>query len=158
MKLRPLQESDLEKLVEEIGNINVAKYLVHVPFPYSIDDARDYYERSKGKEFRFNLILDGQLIGGIGLNQKEDDLYEVGYWVGESHWGKGYATEAVKGILNYLKENKPNVKVMSQYIVENAASGRVLEKCGFKVSGEGEVYIKSLDKNFKTITLILDEF
>ena len=158
LEIRPLQESDLEKLVEEIGNMNIAKYLVHVPFPYSIDDARDYYERSKGKEFRLNLILDGQLIGGIGLNQKEDDLYEVGYWVGERHWGKGYATESVKGILNYLKENKPNVKVMSQYIVENAASGRVLKKCGFKVSGEGEVYIKSLDQNFKTITLILDEF
>ena len=47
---------------------------------------------------------------------------------------------------------------MSQYIKENVASGRVLEKCGFKVSGEGEVYIKFLDKNFKTITLILDEF
>ena len=54
--------------------------------PYSIDDSRDYYERSKGKEFRLNLILDGQLIGGIGLNQKEDDLDEVGYWVGESHF------------------------------------------------------------------------
>ena len=72
-----------------------------------------------------NLILDGPINWWYwGRNQKEDDLYEVGYWVGESHWGNGYATEAVKGILNYLKENKPNVKVMSQFIKENTASGR----------------------------------
>ena len=36
LELRPLQESDLEILVEEIGNMNISKYLVHVPFPYSL--------------------------------------------------------------------------------------------------------------------------
>ena len=65
---------------------------------------------------------------------------EVGYTLAKEHWGKGYATEATEGLMEYAKKNL-SVHEMVAYTDEtNVASNRVLEKCGFQRKGIERVY------------------
>ena len=70
----------------------------------------------------------------------------MGYWLGEDFWGYGYATEAAKGLLNYIFENEENPKITAGYLKGNTASANVLSKIGFKKTGEVETYVLSLKK------------
>ncbi len=57
---------------------------------------------------------------------------EVGYWIGKEYWGKGSATKALAEFLSYVK-----IRPLYAHVAKhNAASLRVLQKCGFTVSGE----------------------
>jgi len=60
---------------------------------------------------------------------------EIAYWVGESYWGNGYATEAAKGILEFAFIEKNYHKVFARYFNSNSASGKVIEKIGMKKEG-----------------------
>ena len=156
LEIKPLRESDLDKLVLEINNINIAKYVVHIPHPYTLDDAKNYFNRSKGNELRQNIYLDNSLIGAIGLNKKDENAFEVGYWIGEKYWGNGYASEALHGMIEHLKKHYPEIKYLkADYIHGNIGSGKVLQKCGFKMIGKSEVYILSLDESFPTTLVSL---
>jgi RimJ/RimL family protein N-acetyltransferase len=61
---------------------------------------------------------------------------EVSYWIGRQYWGKGIATRALTLLLEELKERPLFARVAE----DNAGSKRVLEKCGFIVSGRDEGY------------------
>ena len=73
----------------------------------------------------------GQNIGYVQLCQIDDGSWEIGYHIAKQFSGQGYATEAVKDFLPAMAE-KLNIKeVYGICLVENLASIRVLEKCGF---------------------------
>jgi RimJ/RimL family protein N-acetyltransferase len=57
---------------------------------------------------------------------------EVGYWIGREFWGRGIATLALAGFLR-LEERRP---LHARVVRHNVASIKVLEKCGFRVTGE----------------------
>ena len=157
LEVKPLDEKDLPKLVDEINNFDIAKYVVHVPHPYTMNDAENYYKRSIGNQFRKSIYYQGNLIGAIGLNPKEEGIIEVGYWIGANHWRQGFATEALKGMVNHININFPEIKkIVANYVHGNSGSEKVLKSCGFKVVGEGEVYMLSQDKNLKTTFVELD--
>lgn len=60
---------------------------------------------------------------------------EVAYWIGEPYWGRGYATEAAKAILQFAFEEKKLHKVFARYFSTNIASGRVMKKIGMEQEG-----------------------
>ena len=68
----------------------------------------------------------------------EDGKWEIGYHVAKAYTGKGCATEAVTAFLPVMAERVGVSEVYGIRLQENAASGRVLEKCGFTVLFEGE--------------------
>ena len=72
----------------------------------------------------------GQLIIG-----PQGDYYWVGYIIHQDYRGKGYATEAVKLIIDYLFETKDIVRIQAECNPENYASVQVLEKAGFTYEG-----------------------
>ena len=59
--------------------------------------------------------------------------WEIGYHIAEKYTGKGYATEAVRLFLEYLKQNNKVKEVYGIALASNIASRRVLEKNGFKL-------------------------
>ena len=73
------------------------------------------------------------MIGCMGAHQKEGDAFEVGYWFGRPFWGRGFATEALKG---FTFEARKLGQLQAGHFVDNPASGRVLEKSGFAYTGE----------------------
>jgi RimJ/RimL family protein N-acetyltransferase len=80
------------------------------------------------------ILLDGQVVGNIVCWDGTDGR-EVGYWIGREFWGRGIATRALTLLLNEI-ERRPLYAHVARH---NAASRRVLEKCGFLVAGAAGV-------------------
>ena len=81
---------------------------------------------------------DGSHIGNLSFRGvPEDGIVELGYGIAEEYRGLGYATEAVETILAWAFDQPGVSKVIAETAPDNAASRRVLEKCGFLPAGEG---------------------
>ena len=69
-------------------------------------------------------------FGKSNIEIGENDA-EVGYWIGKPHWNKGYCTEALQAMIHYCYEKKNFQTIWADFFIDNPASGRVMEKCGF---------------------------
>jgi RimJ/RimL family protein N-acetyltransferase len=76
----------------------------------------------------------------------------VGYWLGREFWGKGIATRALEEFLQEIK-TRPLYAHVAKH---NIGSRRVLEKCGFAVSGEDRFFSTFFGQNIEEYILILD--
>ena len=89
----------------------------------------------------FAVTLNDEAIGSIGLDFKDPaDIYvrtaELGYWIGEEHWGKGIMSRLLPPFIEWAWETFGIlVRISSETYESNAASGKVLEKAGFKFEG-----------------------
>ena len=72
------------------------------------------------------IVVDGQVAGNIGSWLSEGKR-DVGYWIDRAWWGRGVATEALAAFLR-LERTRPLHAGVAKH---NAASIRVLQKCGF---------------------------
>ena len=79
--------------------------------------------------FAIRLKETGRLIGIILYFDEKDGGCEIGYGLGSEHWGRGYATEAVRRFLDFLFEEKGFDTVRASFFREIEASRRVMEKC-----------------------------
>ena len=113
----------------------------HSSVKASADALRDFLIN----EYTWAVILKetGKVIGAIGYHPYgqnvipigENDI-EVGYWIGREYWNQGYCTEALNELLRYCRTViKPNA-IWGDHFIDNPASGRVMEKCGFSDIGE----------------------
>ena len=113
--------------------------LATAPWPYAIDNAVAYLGRARKAGEADLLIFQRtlgapRLIGGIGLAARGNDL-ELGYWIVPSHWGLGFATEAGQAVVAMARETLRIDRLVSGHFIDNPASGRVLDKLGFTVTG-----------------------
>ena len=77
---------------------------------------------------------DGKLIGGIGLRIRAFKA-DLGYVIGRSYWGNGYATEALRTVVQWALRQPQIFRVWAVCDIENVASARVMEKCGMMKEG-----------------------
>jgi len=140
--LRPPHEDDIPDMVELAGNRKVAEMLARMPHPYGQREARSFIravaEGQAGTAYALTLADSGAFIGGAGLNPKEQGL-ELGYWVGEPHWGKGYATEAAHALIDLAFRATSIDRLHASCRVQNEGSRRVIHKCGFQYAGQGMI-------------------
>jgi len=142
LTLRNFIDRDLEPFLTYRNDSDVAKYQGWgIPYP-----------REKGKAFilsmkdRVALKQDGwiqfavalkdtdELIGDLGCYIKKDDIRQarIGFTLASKHWRRGYITEIVPHLLDYLFEDMDIHRVVADCDVENIASYRTLEKLGFR--------------------------
>ena len=152
---KPKSKQDIISIVSQIGDWEVVKWLARVPYPYTYNDCEDYLKISNNNELALNIFLDNQLIGGVGLDLHNDNYYELGYWLGKAYWGKGYATESSKYLLEYAVEKLISPKIKSDHFINNIASANVLKKLGFKEVGIEKIYSNSNKKEMDMMLLIL---
>jgi len=81
------------------------------------------------------VVYDGQVAGSVS-SFEDDGQLEVTYWLGREFWGKGIATRALAALLDY-QTTRP---IYARVAKDNAASLRVLRKCGFVITGEDKGY------------------
>ena len=74
-------------------------------------------------------------IGMVGVNWREPEAPELGYWLGVEYWGQGFATEAARAVIDFAFEEFDIEHLMSGARVANPNSRNILEKCGFQWSG-----------------------
>ncbi len=137
IEFRPWQRGDEDSLTANANNYNIWKNVRNrMPFPYTLSDARNWisYNQYMSPVTHFAIIVDGQAVGAVGFELKED-IYcknaEVGYWLGESFWGKGIATEALQWAVHHIFSNFDIHRIYACVFSNNISSRRVLEKAGF---------------------------
>jgi len=141
LNLRTLKESDLPALTKLLNNRTIWMNLRDVvPFPYTLEDAQDWYKFVTTNKHNLCLIIevDDHICGIISLEFKPDvyrKAAEIGYWLGEVAWGKGIATEAVRQLTFYAFEQYDLHRIEARVFGWNPASKRVLEKVGYKHEG-----------------------
>ena len=79
-----------------------------------------------------NTVLFWGEVAGNVVSFAPSGEREVGYWIGRQYWGKGVATRALEAFLG-LERRRPLYAHVARH---NAASIRVLENCGFRITGE----------------------
>ena len=89
--------------------------------------------------YRFAIVLkDTDELIGTGLIYFEEEVngWEIGYNLGKKYWGKGYTTEAMNRIISFAKEELGITEIVGRYAKENPASGKVMDKLGFRFEKE----------------------
>ena len=104
--------------------------------PTRIEDAEQFIAAVNKREGEacFVITLEGAPIGVCSVDLREDGP-EIGYWLGVPYWGRGYATEAVRALIDHAFGDLEHEALISGARVSNPASRRVLEKCGFQWTG-----------------------
>ena len=111
------------------------------PYPYNESDAERWIALNHATltaPQNFAIELDGEAIGGVGFDRHKDvfsGTAEIGYWLGEAHWGRGIGTAAAIFITDYAFGTYPLERVQAGVFAGNRASARVLEKAGFTLEG-----------------------
>lgn len=151
--LRPAWPEDAAELTRAIGQEQVVRMLARAPWPYHEDDARKWIAAPRDP-YLPNLLITlpedgGRIIGCIGLDEEAERI-EVGYWIAPAHWGHGYATEALTGLLA-LARLAGHQRIFSRHASDNPASGRVLRKAGFRPTGRARPF-RSLGRDTARLT------
>ena len=142
--LRRWRESDAETLYRYASDPEVGPRAGWPPHG-SVDESREIIRtlfRGDGM-WAVEWKATGEAIGCVGYLPATasnlriaDDQCEVGYWIARPFWGKGICTEAMRLVVDYCFRVKGFAVLWGDYFPENPASGRVMEKCGFRDTGE----------------------
>ena len=140
-QIRDYEPGDAPSLAENANNPNVAQFLREIfPSPYPVETAEWWVSEGwkGGKGFNQAIVVDEQCIGGIGVSFFEaEQRYnaELGYWIGETYWGKGIVSEAINQFTQDVFAHFDVRRLFSLVAPENIGSIKVLEKCGFVREG-----------------------
>ncbi len=137
ISLRPFLITDSKSLAKHANNRLIWQNLRdRFPFPYSEIDANHFIQAVStiSPITEFAIDVNGEAIGAAGLLLK-DDIYkgngEIGYWIGQDYWGKGFGTWVVKELTRIAFNEFKLRRVYAKVFENNIASVRILEKNGF---------------------------
>ena len=105
--------------------------------------------RRRSRNGRLDGILkrEPRLVGGIGLADLDDgpaEQAELGYWIARADWGRGYATEAARAVLDLAFHGLRLRRIEAGHFIDNTSSQRVLAKLGFAAKGSRMLYRSGL--------------
>jgi RimJ/RimL family protein N-acetyltransferase len=136
--------TDAPAIATLVNDRNVSGMTGMIPHPYGLADAEAWISRAQGGDWDrdANWVIEHQnfgVVGGIGFKGGgAQDRPEIGYWLGRPFWNRGYATEAVRGALKWVKRDWRRNVVVAGHFADNPASGQVLCKAGFLYTGDVE--------------------
>jgi [ribosomal protein S5]-alanine N-acetyltransferase len=142
--LRPWHISDLESLVHNANNKNIARFMTNqFVHPYTIECGQNFidFATSENNSRIFCIDINGEAVGGIGLHRKIDIMSsntELAYWLAEKHWGKGIVSSAITQALD-IGFNEYNIsRIFATVFGTNFGSQKALQKTGFVLEARFE--------------------
>ena len=143
LRLRELEMEDAVDLVRNLDNLNVSRYMSMVPYPYTLENALEWIahcRENRGKSPRENYDLgvelksDGRIIGGVGITKvgNPERSPEMGYYLAEDCWGRGYMSEAATAMVGFAFERSNLERIEAHIAPENRASIGLAESLGFR--------------------------
>ena len=119
--IRKWQIDDQYDLAKILNNQKIMNHLRDgLPYPYTVEDAKEYIssmlQANQEKMFAFAISVDEHVIGSISVTRLDNIHYctgELGYYIGEDYWGKGYATSAVKQVCQYVFEHSDIIRIFA---------------------------------------------
>ena len=137
--LRPGFPEDAPALAAAIADEQIVRHLATAPWPFRMRDATAFLAAPRDPVLPSLLIFERtsgapDLVGACGLGRRPSGAIELGYWIARGHWGRGFATEAGAALIDIARAlGLPALE--GSHFLDNAASGRVLEKLGFTSRG-----------------------
>ena len=162
--LRQLRPDDAAPLFALFNNWNVIRFLSSPPWPYLPEDSRLFVDGSVARnrdEDNLAITRDGTFIGIIGVRARETNNLQrgagpnIGYWIGEPFWGRGYMTEALDAVDRHLFAATTADAIYCGAFADNMASLRVQEKVGFVRDGETTLFSNPRDGDFSHVNTLL---
>lgn len=139
--LRPFRESDAEAFFKCCQNPNIGNNAGWKPHG-SLEESQEILRSVFISQFGIWAIIlkeDGRLIGSVGIipdsKRENPQARMLGYWLDESHWGKGYMTEAVQSVLDYGFNTLQLSLITANCYPHNERSQQVLKRHGFIYEG-----------------------
>ncbi len=160
--LRPLRESDVEAIVTELNNYNIARNTARIPQPYHKDDAIEFLHFTKTLDRRSLVCAISpkstpQEFWGIisyEFSVQKNDA-ELGYWLSEAQWGKGIMSEAAHAVVAHAFTTSKLEKLIACFHNDNPVSGRILRNLGFVEIGHCISFSKAQGKEVPVTNLHL---
>lgn len=133
--LHTVESEDLEFLQKWINNPAVRSHLT-VKTPTNRDQEEAWFEEQVSGDEHINLLVVGPdgPAGSVGLGPVEDPegSAEIGLWIREADWGKGYGTEASRLLVGHAFDELRIHRIIAKVFEGNEASTRIWEKLGFR--------------------------
>lgn len=162
--LRQLTLDDAPAISKLGSDRDISRMTGSFPYPFPLLSAEFKVMHMQAQNRRalaypYAITIDGGELMGICdlFRHSPDAALEIGYWIGKPYWGKGYSTEAAIGLIAEARDRLDVNSLIAGAFSDNPASIRVLQKLGFKLTGEEEMYFSMgrLEKA-KSVLLRLD--
>ena len=137
LMLRRPTLADVKAIATLANDRRIAENTRRLPHPYSQDHAIEFVRGTADDNRGATFLIESNFvpIGMVGIDARDPDAPELGYWLGVEHWGQGFATEAARAVIDFTFEEFEVEHLLSGARVANPSSRNILEKCGFQWSG-----------------------
>jgi RimJ/RimL family protein N-acetyltransferase len=138
LTLRRPTLADVKAIANLANDRRIAENTRRLPHPYLQDHAVEFVRANAAAaagESVFLIEHNYSPVGMVGIDRRETDAPELGYWLGVAHWGQGFGTEAARAVIDFFFEEFDAEHLVSAARVANPASRNILEKCGFQWCG-----------------------
>jgi RimJ/RimL family protein N-acetyltransferase len=137
LTLRRPTLADVRAISRLADDRRIAENTRRLPHPYLQDHAVEFVRAiaAEPRETVFLIERNYSPIGMVGIDWREQDAPELGYWLGVEHWGQGFGTEAARATIDFFFGEFEAEHLIAGARVANPASRNILEKCGFQWSG-----------------------
>jgi RimJ/RimL family protein N-acetyltransferase len=153
INLRDVRDSDLPVFWSQVSDER-ARHMAAVTRPWHYDraafDAHWDKVRSDPAVIVRTVLVDGEVAGHAAVFGPPGGR-EVAYWVGRAYWGRGVAAAALAALAG-LERARP---LHAHAAADNAGSIRVLQKCGFAITGRGRIFAQARGEEIDEVALTL---
>jgi RimJ/RimL family protein N-acetyltransferase len=147
--LRPFVLEDAAEVTRLVSDRRIADTTLNIPHPYEQSIAEGWIgthaevaERGEGITLAVTERESGGIVGAVGLSiTRAHRRGELGYWVAVAQWGRGYATEASRAMLDYAFGPLDLSRVEAHCLTRNDGSWRVMEKLGMQREGRLRAHV-----------------
>jgi RimJ/RimL family protein N-acetyltransferase len=141
--LRGVVNADAKRIAELLGDPVIASMTSWIPRPYGQADAERWLAHCRSLDWdrEAQFVIEHRnfgVVGALGFRPGPLGRPEIGYWLGRPYWNRGYATEAVRAALHWVRRDWRRKLVVGGHFTDNPASGQVLCKAGFLYTGDVE--------------------
>lgn len=164
--LRWLRLDDAEPLFALFNNWNVVRFLSSPPWPYLPEDSRLFTGGvvARAPEVGEDVLAithGDRFVGVISVRQREANNLQrgagpnIGYWIGEPFWGRGFMTEALDAVVRHLFATTTTDAIYCGAFADNLASLRVQEKAGFVRDGDTTLFSNPRNETLPHVNTVL---
>jgi RimJ/RimL family protein N-acetyltransferase len=134
LMLRRPTLADVKAIARLANDRRIAENTRRLPHPYTQDHAIEFVRATANDRRETVFLIENNYtpIGVVGIDWRQPEAPELGYWLSVEHWGQGFGTEAARAAIDFTFEEFAVEHLISGARVTNPASRNVLEKCGFQ--------------------------
>jgi [ribosomal protein S5]-alanine N-acetyltransferase len=163
VRLRAIEETDLAWINEHFWNPEVTRFLV-VVWPEPVSGTRAFWERVRASDQSTVVLIEtreGEPVGVCGLEsiQGRARTAELGIWIAEEHWDRGYGTDATRALCRFGFREMNLARVSLHVYDINPRGVRAYEKVGFREEGRlrDDQFVDGEHRDVIVMGLLADE-